>query len=136
MSTRWWTQSLITAITQLDATGNVVRWCPGAQAVLGYSAPEVLDRPMTVFYTEEDFAAGLAERELAAARESGRYELEGWRVRKDGQRFRAGVALVPMKDETGAVTGFTQVIGDRDRRIPAGRNHVPWLAGVCSRARW
>ena len=67
---------------------------------------------MSMFYTEEDFAAGLAERELAAARESGRYEFEGWRVRKDGQRFRAGVTLVPMKDETGAVTGFTQVIGD------------------------
>jgi len=100
------------AVAQLDPTGNVVRWCPGAQALFGYPAPEVLDRPVSMFYTEEDFAAGLAERELAVALESGRFEFEGWRVRKNGQRFRAGVTLVPMKDEMGVLTGFTQVIRD------------------------
>ena len=100
------------AIVQLDAGGNVVRWCPGAQALLGYSAPEVLDRPVSMFYPEEERGTGLAERELAAARESGRLEFEGWRERKNGERFQAGVVLSPMQDETGAVTGFTQVVRD------------------------
>lgn len=100
------------AIIQLDLDGNVLRWCPGAQALLGYSAHEVLDRPMSMFHIEEDRAGGLAERELAAARELGRHELEGWRVRKGGQLFWAGVVLTPIRDETGAVTGFAKVIRD------------------------
>lgn len=100
------------AIVQLDADGNVVRWCPGAQALLGYSAAEVLDRPLSMFYTAQERGAGLAERELAAARESGRLEFEGWRVRKNGERFQAGVVLSPIQDETNAVTGFTQVVRD------------------------
>jgi two-component system, NarL family, sensor histidine kinase DevS len=83
------------AIVQLDVNGTVIRWCPGAQASMGYSAAEVVDQPVSMFYTEEDRAAGLAERELAAASESGRFEFEGWRVRKDRQRFRAGVVLKP-----------------------------------------
>ena len=96
------------AIIQLDVNGNVVRWCPGAQALTGYSAAEALDQPVSMFYTEEDRAAGLAEREMAVAHTSGRLEFAGWRIRKDGQRFRAGVVLAPMQDETGAVTGFTK----------------------------
>ena len=116
------------AIVQLDVNGNVVRWCPGAQALMGYSAAEILDRPVSMFYTEEDRAAGLAEREIALARKSGRLEFEGWRIRKDGQRFRAGVVLTPIHDETGAVTGFTTVDPRRGRRTSAGRNHVPWSA--------
>ncbi len=100
------------AIVQLDVDGNVIRWCPGAQVVVGYSAPEVLDEPVSMFYTEEDRASGLPERELAAARESGRFEFSGWRVRKGGQRFRARVMLSSIQDETGACTGFTKVIRD------------------------
>src|SRR5579875_3919379 len=76
------------AVMQLDVNGNVLRWCPGAQALLGYSAADVLDRSVSMFYTEEDRAAGLAERELAAARESGRFEATGWRIRKNRVRFR------------------------------------------------
>lgn len=100
------------AIIQLDANGDVVRWCPGAQVMTGYSAAEVLDRPVSTFYTEEDREAGLAERELAAARELGRVEYEGWRVRKSGQRFRAGVVLALLKDDRGAIAGFTKVMRD------------------------
>jgi len=100
------------AIIQFDVNGNVIRWCPGAQVVLGYSAPEVLDQSMSMFYTDEDRTAGLPEQELAAARESGRLEFEGWRVRKNGQRFRAGVVLSPIQDDTGAATSFTTVIRD------------------------
>jgi PAS domain S-box-containing protein len=100
------------AIIQLDVNGNVVRWCPGAQVLLGYSAHEVLDQPVSKFYAEQDRAAGLPEHELAAARKSGRFEFEGWRVRKQGQRFRAGVMLSPIQDDTGALAGFTYVVRD------------------------
>ncbi len=100
------------AIIQLDVDGNVVRWCPGAEVLLGYSANEVLDRPVSMFHIEEDRAAGLADRELDAARESGRSEFEGWRVRKGGQLFWARVVLTPIRGETGAVTGFAKVIRD------------------------
>lgn len=100
------------AIIQLDIDGNVVRWCAGAEALLGYSANEVLDRPVSMFHIEEHRAGGLAEREVAAARESGRSEFEGWRVRKRGQLFWARVVLSPIRDEAGAITGFAKVIRD------------------------
>lgn len=100
------------AIIQLDVNGAVMRWCPGAQVMTGYSAAETLDRPVSMLYTEEDREAGLAERELAAARESGRVEYEGWRVRKNGQRFRAGVVLAWLEDDSGATAGFTKVMRD------------------------
>jgi len=100
------------AIVKLDLAGNVARWSRGAQALHGYSADEVLGRPVSTFYTDEDRAAGLADRELATARESGRFEFEGWRVRKDGQRFRAGVVLTPIRDKAGAITSFAKVVRD------------------------
>lgn len=100
------------AIMQLDANGNIVRWCPGAEAVMGYSAAEVLDQPVSMFYTEEDRASGLAERDLSAARESGRAELEGWRAHQDGHRFRARVAVTPIHADSGPITGFTKVVQD------------------------
>ncbi len=100
------------AVIQLDLDGNVARWSAGAQAVTGYSTAEVLGRPASMFYTDEDRAAGLAERELASVRESGRFEFEGWRVRKGGQRFRAGVVVTAIRDEAGAVTGLAEVIRD------------------------
>jgi PAS domain S-box-containing protein len=105
-------------VIKLDEAGNVVTWSRGAEAVQGYSADEVLGRPAAIFYTEEDQAAGLANRGLAAARETGRFEFEGWRVRKDGTRFWASVVLAPIRDGTGAVAGFTEVasdVGDRKR---------------------
>lgn len=100
------------AIIQLDANGDVVRWCPGAQAMTDYTVADTLDRPVSMLYTEEDRIAGLAESELAAARASGRIEFEGWRVRRNGRRFRAGVVMAAIKDETGAIAGFTKVMRD------------------------
>ena len=100
------------AIIKLDLAGNVARWSAGAQALTGYSAAEVLGKPASMFYTDEDRAGGLAERELATAPESGRFEFEGWRVRKSGQRFRANVVVTAIRDEAGAVTGLTKVIRD------------------------
>ena len=100
------------AIIQLNANGEVVRWCPGAQAMTGHSVSEALDQPVSMLYTKEDRTAGLADRELAEAREAGRIEFEGWRERKNGQRFRAGVVLAVIKNGAGTVTGFTKVMRD------------------------
>lgn len=99
-------------IVKLDSAGNVAYWSAGAQALLGYSGAAVLGRPASMFYTDEDRASGIAETELAAARESGHYEFEGWRVRQDGQRFLARVVVTPIRDEAGSVTGFAKVFRD------------------------
>lgn len=99
-------------IVKLDHGGKVAYWSAGAQNLLGYSGAEVLGQPASMFFTEEDLANGLAEGELTTARESGRCEFEGWRVRKDGHRFRAGVIVTPIRDEAGSVTGFVKVLRD------------------------
>lgn len=99
-------------IVKLDSTGKIAYWSAGAQALLGYSAAEVLGQSVTMFYTEDDLATGTVERELAEARESGRCEFEGWRVRKDGHRVRAGVVVTPIRDAGGQVTGFAKVLRD------------------------
>lgn len=100
------------AIIKIDPAGNVARWSTGAQALTGYSAAEAVGRPVSMFYSEEDRAAGLAEQELTAGRESGRFEIEGWRVRKGGQRFRAAVTVTAIHDTAGILTGFTKIIRD------------------------
>jgi PAS domain S-box-containing protein len=106
------------AIIQLDAAGNVVRWSRGAEAVVGYRAEEVLGRSVSMFYTDEDQAADLVTRELRTARETGRAETEGWRVRNGGEKFWASIVVTPIRDETGQVTGFTKItqdVGERKR---------------------
>lgn len=100
------------AIIQLDLAGNVARWGPGAELMTGYSAAEMIGKSVSVLYTDEDRAAGLVDRELAAVRESGRFEYEGWRVRKDGQRFRAAVVVSAIRDEADTITGLSKVIRD------------------------
>src|SRR4051794_3718008 len=85
-------EAMLDAITEyeiikLDLDGNVVNWTRGAETVTGYRAEEVLGKPVSIFYTEEDRASALVDRELRTARDTGRFEFEGWRVRKDGQRF-------------------------------------------------
>ena len=97
-------------IMRLDSAGNVTYWNAGAQKLLGYSAAAVLGKPASMFYTDEDRATGMAEHELAAVRDSGRCEFEGWRVRQDGHRFRAGVIVTAIRDEAGSVTGFAKVL--------------------------
>jgi rsbT co-antagonist protein RsbR len=103
-------------IIKLDTGGNVASWNRGAQALKGYAAREVLGKPVSMFYTDEDRASGLAERELQTARDAGRFEFEGWRVRKDGQRFWASVILAPIRDEAGTLTGYAKVTRDITER--------------------
>jgi PAS domain S-box-containing protein len=99
-------------IIRLDAEGKVSHWGTGAQALLGYVAAEVIGRPTSLFYTDEDRAAGVAASELDAAQASGRHELEGWRVRKDGSRFRAKVVITAIRDTADGVVGYAKVMRD------------------------
>ena len=105
------------AIFMLDVNGNVRSWNAGAQALKGYTADEIMGRHFSAFYTPDDQAAGRPAAVLVAAREYGRTEQEGWRVRKDGSLFWANVVVTAMRDERGELIGFAKVTRDMtDRR--------------------
>jgi PAS domain S-box-containing protein len=104
------------AVFMLDRNGVVTSWNPGAQRFKGYEPREILGKHFSRFYTEEDRAAGLPAEALRQAVEEGRFEREGWRVRKDGTRFWAHVIIDPIRDETGEVIGFAKVTRDLSER--------------------
>jgi PAS domain S-box-containing protein len=101
-----------TEIVMLDGAGHVLTWNEGARVVTGYDADEVVGRHISVFYTPEDAASGLAERELQRATDAGRFEGEGWRVRKDGAHFWANVVIQPMREADGTIGGFVKITRD------------------------
>lgn len=90
------------AIFLIDLDGCVSSWNSGAARLKGYGADEIIGRSFSVFYTPEERAKGLPDKALAKARETGRFNAEGWRVRKDGTRFWALVVLDAVRDETGS----------------------------------
>ena len=100
------------AIFMLDRSGNVASWNPGAQRAKGYSPDEIVGRHFSVFYTDEDALAGKPARLLAAARDHGRAEDEGWRIRKDGSRFWANVVITAVRDEGGDLLGYAKITRD------------------------
>jgi len=100
------------AIVLLDEEGNVAAWNEGARALKLYSPDEIIGTHFSVFYTPEARAAGHPERELAAAASVGRYEEEGWRVRRDGTRFWAQVIITPIYDDNDRLCGFGKVLSD------------------------
>lgn len=100
------------AIFMLDPDGNVATWNPGAHRLKGYTAEEITGRKFSVFYTPADQADGKPERILEAVRRDGRFEDEGWRVRKDGSRFWANVVMTSLKDDSGKLLGFAKVTRD------------------------
>jgi PAS domain S-box-containing protein len=105
------------ALFTLDLDGVIQSWNPGAERVKGYTADEVIGKHFSIFYTPEGREAGDPERVLATARNEGRFEGEGWRVRKDGTRFWANVVIDPIRDEDGKLIGFTKITRDiTDRR--------------------
>jgi PAS domain S-box-containing protein len=108
------------AIFQLDKEGVVATWNRGAERIKGYSAEEVIGRHFSVFYTDEDKAAGGPARALATAALEGRFETEGWRVRKDGSRFWASVVIDPIYED-GEVVGFAKVTRDVTERMETQR---------------
>ncbi|HZC26276.1 MAG TPA: PAS domain S-box protein, partial [Actinopolymorphaceae bacterium] len=103
-------------IIKLDATGHIASWSRGGEALKGYTADEVIGRPVAMFYTPAEQNAGAADRELQAARETGRVAFEAWRVRKNGERFWASVTLAPIRDDSGEITGFVKVTRDLSQR--------------------
>src|ERR671916_258412 len=86
------------AIYMLDPSGIVSSWNPGAERLKQYTAAEIIGEHFSRFYTEEDRASGLPARALTTALAEGRFEAEGWRVRKDGSRFWANVVIDPIRD--------------------------------------
>jgi PAS domain S-box-containing protein len=99
-------------IVMLDPEGRVSSWNTGAQRIQGYTAEEVIGQSFSLFFTEDDLAAGRPKRELEEARSKGRVADEGWRVRKDGSRFWAQIVITALHDPQGAVRGFAKVIRD------------------------
>jgi PAS domain S-box-containing protein len=107
------------AIYLLDAGGHIASWNPGAAKFKGYSEDEVIGRHFSLFYTPEDRASGLPARALRNAAELGKFEQEGWRVRKDGSRFWTSVVIDPVRDEQGRLIGFAKVTRDLTERRKA-----------------
>jgi PAS domain S-box-containing protein len=103
------------AIYMLDPKGVVVSWNPGAQRIKGYSADEIVGRHFSTFYTAEDRNSGLPERALRIAEETGKFEGEGWRVRKDGTKFWASV-LVDALRRNDQLVGFAKITRDMTER--------------------
>jgi len=109
------------AIYMLDRDGRVTNWNAGAQRIKGYLPHEIIGRHFSQFYTEEDRRAGVPDRGLENARREGRWEKEGWRLRKDGSRFFAHVIIDAIRDDTGEVIGFAKVTRDITERREAQR---------------
>ncbi len=107
------------AIFMLDPSGIVSSWNPGAQRFKGYQPAEILGQHFSRFYTDEDRASGLPAHALHTAATEGRFEHEGWRVRKDGSRFWAHVIIDPIKDPAGNILGFAKVTRDLSERKAA-----------------
>jgi PAS domain S-box-containing protein len=99
-------------VIRLDHNGLVESWNPGAQRLKQYTAEEAVGHPASMFYTAEDIRAGVPDRDLATTARTGRIETEGWRVRKDGSRFWATVAINTIRDDSGALLGFVQISRD------------------------
>jgi PAS domain S-box-containing protein len=104
------------AIYMLDPTGVVTSWNAGAQRFKGYQPAEILGQHFSRFYTDEDRAIGLPEIALRTAATEGRFEREGWRLRKDGSRFWAHVIIDPIRDPSGKILGFAKVTRDLSER--------------------
>ncbi|TMR93879.1 PAS domain-containing sensor histidine kinase [Nonomuraea basaltis] len=109
------------AIFMLDPRGRIVSWNSGAQRIKGYTAEEIIGTHFSVFYPPEDVAAGKPAMELEVAAAEGRWEEEGWRVRKDGTRFWASVVITPLHDERGGLHGFGKVTRDLTERRSLAR---------------
>jgi PAS domain S-box-containing protein len=104
------------AIYMISPEGLVVTWNPGAKRLKGYEPAEIIGRPYATFFAPEDRAQGLPERALRTAAEVGRFETEGWRVRKDGTRFWALAVVDAIRDNDGVLLGFAKITRDMTER--------------------
>jgi PAS domain S-box-containing protein len=104
------------AIFMLDREGRVTSWNVGAERIKGYRGDEIIGQHFSRFYPEEDLRSGKCERELEVASKEGRFEDEGWRVKKDGSRFWANVVISRVLDRNGELIGFSKVTRDLTQR--------------------
>jgi PAS domain S-box-containing protein len=104
------------AIFLLDPTGKVLSWNAGAQRMQGYRPDEIIGQHFSVFYTDEANQRRWPQQELEFATRDGRFEDEGWRVRKDGTLFWANVVITALRDGTGKLVGFGKVSRDLTER--------------------
>ena len=104
------------AIYMLDPCGIVTTWNTGAELIKGYRAAEIIGQHFSVFYPPDAVESGWPEHELETAKRTGRFEDEGWRLRKDGSRFWANVVITALRDPAGNLIGFAKVTRDLSER--------------------
>jgi len=104
------------AILILDPEGRVTTWGEGAERIKGYRAEEIIGQHYSKFSTPEDVTQGKPFEELKNAKEQGRFEEEGWRIRKDGSRYWASVVVTALRDKSGQLRGFGKVVRDISER--------------------
>lgn len=107
------------AIYMLDPDGRVATWNPGAERFKGYRADEIIGRHFSLFFTPEDIAADMPARALRTAAREGRFEAEGWRVRKDGTQFWVHAIIDPILDDHGELIGYAKITRDITERKKA-----------------
>ncbi|MDF1504804.1 ATP-binding protein [Roseisolibacter sp. H3M3-2] len=120
------------AMFVLDPDGRVLTWNPGAARIKGYAADEIVGRHFSSFYPEEKVREGFPQHELEVAARVGRFEDEGWRVRKDGTRFWANVVITALRGEDGRLLGFSKVTRDLSERRAAEEQRVEDARRVAS----
>lgn len=118
------------AIFMLDTKGYVASWNSGAKRILGYEASEIVGKNSECFYTPEDIKIGKPQEKLATATAAGRYESEGWRFCKDGSRFVAKVIVTPLRDESGELQGFSQIMQDITKQKRAAEEKMQLIASL------
>lgn len=107
------------AIFMLDTNGIVTSWNAGAERIKGYTPEEIIGRHFSTFYEQAEREAGEPARALDMARRDGRFAADGWRLRKDGSRFRAGVVIDAIRDDAGKLIGFAKITRDISEREEA-----------------
>src|SRR5262249_50805176 len=107
------------ALFMLDPAGRIASWNPGAQRIKHYPADEIVGQHFSCFYTAKESEAGKPEKQLRVAEAEGRYEEEGWRLRKDGSHFWANVVITALRDEGGHLRGFSKITRDMTERKEA-----------------
>jgi PAS domain S-box-containing protein len=112
---------LVDAITDyatymLDSSGVITSWNPGAERIKGYRASEILREHFSIFDTHEDQRDGLPNLALQVAARGGKFESQGWRIRKDGSRFWANVVIDPIRKREGELVGFAKITRDLNER--------------------
>ncbi len=106
-------------ILLLDPEGRIATWTKAAERIKGYWPEEIIGKHFSIFYPREDIEAGKPARELKAAAEEGRFEDDGWRVRKDGSRFWANVVISALRDDSGRLCGYAKIARDLTERKKA-----------------